>query len=62
MKIPKKQELQQIAHNLSSDIGFRDFINPYKKCITKPYCFSVIDTTLALDNPLRFRKNLLQRI
>ena len=27
MKIPNKQELQQIAFNHSSDIGFQDFVN-----------------------------------
>ena len=58
MKIPKKQELQQIAFNHSSDIDFKNFMNPYKKCTAKPYSFLVIDATLALDNPSRFRKNL----
>ena len=37
-------------------------MNLYKKCTTEPYSFSVIDTTLASDNPLRFRKNFLERI
>ena len=36
-------------------------MNLYKKCIAKPYSFLVIDTTLASDNPSRFRKNLLER-
>ena len=64
MKIPNKQELQQIGYNHSSDIDFQDFMNLYKKCIVKPYSFFVIDTdtTLALDNPLHFRNNLLERI
>ena len=62
MKIPNKGELQQISFNHSSDIDFRDFMNFYKKCTAKPYSFLVIDATLALDNPLRFRKNLLERI
>ena len=30
MKIPNKQELQQIAFNHSSDINFQDFMNLYK--------------------------------
>ena len=34
----------------------------YKKCTAKPYSFLIIDATLASDNPLRFRKNLLERI
>ena len=62
MNIPNKQELQQIAFNHSSDIDLKDFTNLYKKCTAKPYCFLVIDATLALDNPLRFRKNLSERI
>ena len=32
----------------------------YNKCTSKPYSFLVIDTTLSLNNPLRFRKNLLE--
>ena len=62
MKIPNKQELQQIAFNHSPNIDFRDFMNLYKIYTAKPYSFLVIDTTLASDNPLRFRKNLLEGI
>ena len=57
-KIPNKRELQQIILNHSSDISTKDFINIYKKCMAEPYSFSVNDTTLTSDNPLRFRKNL----
>ena len=60
MKIPNKRELQQIAFNHSSDIDFQDFMNLYKKCTAKPYIFLGIDTTLASDNLLRFRKNLFE--
>ena len=62
INIPNKRELQQIALNHSSDIDFKDFMNIYKKCTAKPYSFSVNDTTLPSDNPLRFRKNLLKQI
>ena len=62
MKIPNKGELQQIALNRSSDIDFQDFLSLCKKCTAKPYSFEVTDCTLASDNPLRFRKNLLGRI
>ena len=62
MKILSKREPQQMTFNHSSDIGFRDFMNFYKKCTEKPYSFFAIDATLATDNPLRFRKNLLERI
>ena len=57
-KIPNKRELQQIAINHSSDINIKDFENIYRKCTAEPYLFFVNDTTLASDNPLRFRKNL----
>ena len=60
MKIPNKRELQQIALNHSSYIDFKDFMNIYKKSTKEPYSFLVNDTTLPSDNPLRFRKNLLE--
>ena len=62
MKIPNKRELQQIAFNHLSNINFKDFVNPYKKCTAKPYSFLVIDVTLESDNPLRFIKNLVEKI
>ena len=58
MKIPHKRQLPQIAISHSSDIDFKDFVNIYKKCTDKLYSFLVNDTTLASDNPVRFRKNL----
>ena len=58
MKIPNKRELTQITTNHSSNIDFKDFIKIYKKYTDEPYSFLVNDTTLASDNPLRFRKNL----
>ena len=39
MKIPNKQELQQIGFNHSSDIEFKDFMNFYKKRTAQPYFF-----------------------
>ena len=62
MKITNKRELQQIAFNHSSDIDLQDFMNLYKKFTAKPFSFLLIDTTLASDNLLRFRKNLVERI
>ena len=59
-KISNKPELHLIASNHWSD--FRDFVNLYRKYTAKPYPFLVIDATLALNNPLHFRKNLLERI
>ena len=60
MKIPNKRELQQIAFNPSSDIDFQDFMILYKESTAEPYSFLVTDTTLASDNSLHFRKNLLE--
>ena len=60
MKIPNKRELQQIAINHASDDEFKDFMKIYKKCTAEPYSFLVNDKTLPSDNPLRFRKNLLE--
>ena len=57
-KIPNKRELRQIAINHSSDISAKDFTNIYRKVTAEPYSFSVIDTMLASNNPLRYRKNL----
>ena len=57
-KIPNKRELQQVAINHSSDISTKDFTNIYRECTAEPYSFLVNDTTLASNNPLRFRKNL----
>ena len=33
----------------------------YKKCIAKPYPFSVNDTALASDNRIRFRCHIFER-
>ena len=57
-KIPNKRELQQIAINHSSDISTKDFENIYRNVLLNHILFFVNDTTLASDNPLRFRKNL----
>ena len=57
-KIPNKRELQQIAINHSSDISTNDFANIYRNYTDEPYSFLVIDTILASNNPLRFRKNI----
>ena len=62
MKIPNKQELQEITLNHSSDIYLQDVMKLYKKCTAKPYSFLVIDANFASDNPSRFRKNLLEKI
>ena len=60
IKIPNSRELQEIARNHSSDIKTEDFSNIYRKFTFEPYSFLVNDTTLASDNPLRFRKLFLE--
>ena len=59
-KIPNKRDIQQIAINHSSDINTKDFANIYRKYTADPCSFSVNDTTLASNNPLRFRKILFK--
>ena len=59
MKIPNKLELQEIALNYLSDIGFKDFMKLCKDYTKEPYSFLVNGTTLSSDNPLRIKKNLL---
>ena len=55
-KFSDRIEIQQIALNHSSDISTKDFIIIRRKYTAEPYSFLVKDTTLASDNPLRFRK------
>ena len=62
MKILNKREIQQTSSNHLPGIDFKDFIKIYKKCTGEPYSFSVNETILPSDNPLRFRKNLLKWI
>ena len=62
MKIPNKQEIQQITFINSSDIDFKDFKNLHKKMYCKPSSFLVVEATIASNNPSRFRQNLLERI
>ena len=59
MKIPNKQEVQQIASHHLSDTNFKDLINLH----TKIYIyFSGIDATFVSDDPSCFTKNLVERI
>ena len=62
MKVPNKQELQQITFNHLSDNGLEYLMNLYKKCTAKPDSFLVIDSALSSDIPLRCRRNLLETI
>ena len=57
-KIKSKIEIQQISISHASDVSTKDFENIYRKCTAEPYSFFVNDTTLASNNPWRFRKNL----
>ena len=59
MKSDNRRKLQNIATNHSVDIDYKDFLKIYRNCTKEPYSFLTIDTTLPADNPLRFRKNLL---
>ena len=62
MKIHNKRELQQIVINHSADIHYKDFMETYRKCTIETYSFFTIDTALPANDPLRFRKNLLDQL
>ena len=59
-KVLDERVHKRIAINHSSDIATKDLTNIYRKCTVEPYSFLVNDTTLASDNPLRFRKLFLK--
>ena len=61
IKILNRRELQQIVSNHSSDINFKYIMKLYKEYTKEQYSFLVDDTTFLLNNPLRFRKNSLQK-
>ena len=48
-----------MAMNHLSDIKFQDFMKPFKDYNIESYSFLMNHTTIPLDNPLGFRKNLL---
>ena len=50
-----------MASNDSSDIDFKDFMKLFKEYTKKSYSFLMNDTALPSDDPLKFRKNLLQK-
>ena len=43
-KLNNKRELQNIAHNDSADIDFKDFIKIYRHCAREPFNFLTSDT------------------
>ena len=60
LKVPSKGELQQSFLNHSSDINLKYFKKIYKKNTAEKYPFLFNNATLPADNPLRFRKNILE--
>ena len=59
IKIHDKRKLRNIDINHLASIYYKDFIKMYRKCTSEPCSFLTIDMTLYANNPLRFRKNLL---
>ena len=58
MKIPNKNELQQIVLDHLLDINSKDLIKIYKQCTAEPNYFLVSNVKFPSDNPLRIRKNI----
>ena len=48
LKIPNKQELQQISSNTSSDIDFKEFLSIYRKRTAKRYSLLLLMLLLHL--------------
>ena len=61
IKIPSKQELQQITLNHSSILTLKTLWILSKNVLQNHILFWVIDVILASENSSRFRKNLLER-
>ena len=61
MEIPKNRELQQIASNHLAEIEFKDFMKLCKDYNKESFSFLVSNTIVPSDNPLIFRKKLLQK-
>ena len=56
-KIHNRRELQQTAIHHSADIDYKNYLKIYRNCTREPYSFLTINTKLAAENPMRFKKN-----
>ena len=61
MKIQNKRALKNIPTYHAADINYKHFAEIYRGYTGKPYFFT-IGTTLTIDDPLRFKKNLLDSL
>ena len=61
MKLNNKKLCTIILHNIAINhsADTEDFMKIYRECTKSNFNFLTIDTTLAVSDPLRFRKNLL---
>ena len=62
MKISRNKSFNKSHFNHSPDVGFEGIMIFYNKYPSTLQSFLVTYTTLALDNPLHFRTNLLERM
>ena len=53
-------ELKNIATDHPADIDYQDFVKIYGECTKELYNFLIIDTTLPVSDPLRFRKKFFR--
>ena len=59
IKIYNKKDPGEYCRKSSIRYFYKDIKEIYKKCTKKPYLFITIDTTLPVNDLLRFRKNIL---
>ena len=62
MKNYDKTKLQNVAVNHLADTDYKYFLRIYRKCTSAPYSFLTIDTALSTDDPLHFRRILLDAL
>ena len=55
-----KESFSKLHKTIHQILAPKISIKIHKKCIAEPYYFLVNDTTLASDNPLRFRESFLK--
>ena len=59
MGIFSKKKIKQIASNDLRETSLKDFKKNDQECTKESYSFLVNGTNLLLDNPLKYRSNLL---
>ena len=60
--ISNKTELQQITINYSVNFVYKELMKISRKCTSKSYSCLMCGATLPINDPLRFKKNILDEL